>query len=230
MASIKYSGFVHDISGKIGGTTFQRNAFGHTVRNKPSTARPQSIRQINQQALMTTVINAWNALSIEERTKWDRAVSFYLVYAKKNSSSLLSGRAFFLQYNLTALSAGKPLILSPSYLTPNWTNYALSMLCVGTSHLFLISDSDLVTNNQYMLTSFSRKLEVSAPVRRQDAHVCKLIKYSNNHYDIIEDYVAIYGQFGNVSQYLDVWFTVFHTDLPAVFFEQYTRILVEITH
>lgn len=106
MARIKYSGLVTEINGSSGGTTFQRNLYGSTIKNKPLMRRPNTSYQNNQKTIMSVVANSWRLLSDVERGSYINYASVNPTPTRLNPNAYLNGYNLFLKYNALRLLAG----------------------------------------------------------------------------------------------------------------------------
>lgn len=115
MARIKYTGLVESIRGSIGGTTFQRNAYGFTIKAKPNMVKPNSIGQINAQFRMTEVAQEWRLLSESDRSDWQAWAEANPKPSRLNPDSALSGYNLFLAYNRYRRIAEGALLNAPDF-------------------------------------------------------------------------------------------------------------------
>jgi len=98
MARIKFSGLVTEIRGSVGGTTFQRNAYGYTVKNKANMVNPNSLSQQTQQTTLFKCVNSWGQLTSAQRDEVDSWASANPQYSKNNPDSQLSGFAVWVRW------------------------------------------------------------------------------------------------------------------------------------
>lgn len=99
MARIKYTAIVDSINGTIGGTTFQRNAYGHTIKSKPNMIRPWTIAQQDQKIAMATCAKLWRTLTDPQRTAWETWAEANPRPSRLNAAAFLSGYNLFLLYH-----------------------------------------------------------------------------------------------------------------------------------
>lgn len=118
MARIVYSALVESIRGSIGGTTFQKNAYGYTVKKKPNIIVPNTGLQTNIKNILSIVTRAWNGLTSAKRAEYVAWASTYPQYAKHNPSSQLSGYAVFVKYNCLRVLGGSPVFTSTLQAPP----------------------------------------------------------------------------------------------------------------
>lgn len=106
MARIIYTALVESIRGSIAGTTFQRNAYGYTIKAKPNMVRPN--RQSQQQAKISvlTVSTYWRSMSSTDRAAWATWAELFPLPSRLNPSSNLSGFDYFLKYHLLRRQTG----------------------------------------------------------------------------------------------------------------------------
>jgi hypothetical protein len=226
MARIVYSGLIQEIGGSVGGSTFQRNAFGHTIRSKAIASKSLSDRQQESRLWMSQVIAAWNALSAADKAIWDRAVSFYFQFAKRNGTSLLTGRTLFLKYNLVRLQAGLSILTTFNYLSPIFHNYIFSVYNVVSTYNCIATDQTLVSSNHWLLASLSAPLTITSSSKLCNIKVCKITDFDISYYKFETDYIARYGRLLAVGEYVDVKIKVFATDMPVIFQTQTFRSIV----
>lgn len=117
MARIIYSGLVTKISGSIGGTTFQANAYGFTCKNKPNMIKPNSSFQQQRKLAFGRAVKLWSGLTTPQRNDWNTWASTNPQFAKNNPGSVLSGFAVFVRtmvLNQIASDLSIPAIVSPT--------------------------------------------------------------------------------------------------------------------
>lgn len=100
MARIIYSGLVTKIAGSIGGTTFQSNKHGFSVKNKANMVSPQSVDQNSAKARFAFAVSSWSAASQSTRDNWNAWATANPQYAYNNPSSQLSGFEVFVRYHV----------------------------------------------------------------------------------------------------------------------------------
>jgi hypothetical protein len=119
MARIVYSALIESIRGSIGGTTFQKNAYGYTVKTKPNMCKPNTQNQQAQKILFRLAVSAWTGLTNAQRADWDTWASTYPQYAKHNPTSQLSGFAVFTRVHVYRFMTGEGIDTNPSYFNYN---------------------------------------------------------------------------------------------------------------
>jgi hypothetical protein len=99
MARIIYSGLVTSIRGSVGGTTFQNNAYGFTIKNKANMIIPNSQQQELRKLIFSLATKSWSSLTDAQRSNWDTYASTFPQFAKNNPSAQLSGFAIFVKWH-----------------------------------------------------------------------------------------------------------------------------------
>lgn len=102
MARVIYGAIVTSIHGKVGGTVFQKNAYGHTVKNTPTMVRPNTALQQVSKGNIAVVSQIWRSLSSADKQTWISFAALFPQYSRHNPSSALSGYAVFMMRNLVA--------------------------------------------------------------------------------------------------------------------------------
>ena len=118
MARITYGGIATSIRGSIGGSTFQGNAFGFSIKNKPNMARLQSQLQNFQRQLMDMVIRSWGQLTDAQRSAWNAFAIAHPVYSANNPSAQLTGYLWYIKYNLIYALSYNSTVAAPNEGTP----------------------------------------------------------------------------------------------------------------
>lgn len=117
MARIIYSALVESIRGSIAGTSFQRNAYGFTIKRKPNMVRPTKQGQVNSQFRLSRASSAWRSLSSGDRTAWNNFAELFPIPARLNPNSNLNGFNYFVKYHDLKLLAGQNIILDDPGVT-----------------------------------------------------------------------------------------------------------------
>lgn len=100
MARIRYSAIVTEIAGSIGGSTFQRNAYGFTVKNKPNMVVPNRVRQQRRKRGFAAQTQKWRLLTQPQRDQWISYATAFPVPSRLNPDSILNGFNVFVRYHL----------------------------------------------------------------------------------------------------------------------------------
>lgn len=118
MARITYSGLIDSINGAVGGTVFQNNKYGFTVKRKPNIVRPNTALQSKRQAQMSILSRTWRSLTTAQRTAYNTFASSFPQYAKNNPTSELDGYSVFMRYNLLRLQANTAILTTAGSSIP----------------------------------------------------------------------------------------------------------------
>jgi hypothetical protein len=119
MARIKFGTIATEIRGSIGGTCFQSNRYGFTIKNK---SNPGNLSTVNQQLpreAIFTITQSWAQLTNAQRLAWNTFATTYPQPCKHNSSANLSGYNLFLKYNIYAYLGGSGFVSSPAFSIPS---------------------------------------------------------------------------------------------------------------
>lgn len=114
MARIKFTALVESIRGSIAGTTFQRNAYGYTVKAKPNMVNPNSHYQSQRKQQFQAAQLAWQTLTDAERGYWNSYAATYPTPSINNPSSYLSGYNLFTRWHAIEFLGGSTILTNPS--------------------------------------------------------------------------------------------------------------------
>jgi len=194
MARIKYGALVESINGSIGGTTFQTNRYGFSVKRKPVPTIPNTPRQNSRKALMFTVQQAWIALTDANRSNWNTYAATFPRPTRLNPDANLNGFNYFSAYHLLRGQENAVILANP-----NAVQQTLSF--VETEIISLLGvlewNSDItVSGGQWTpLLYMSRPVTVTTQVRRNRLRFIRGTSTSGDVTRIITDqYAEIFGQ------------------------------------
>lgn len=110
MAKIKFSAFMTDMRGKIGGTVFSRNSGGAYSKNKVTPSNPKTIAQQLQRQLMSAFAQAWRSLTQGQRDSWVAGAPNFPLTNIFGDTYTLAGNMLFNRFNLNLSKIGQPTI------------------------------------------------------------------------------------------------------------------------
>ena len=145
MARIVYSALVESIRGSIGGTTFQKNAYGYTVKKKPNIIFPARPTQNRQKVFLQKAVKQWRAFTSTVRSNWSTFASTYPQYSQHNPSAQLSGFALYTRWAVLyqLWSASGNIAQSPVFTLPDTDTLTLGVtLTAGVLELNMTDSLD----------------------------------------------------------------------------------------
>lgn len=198
MARIIYTGLVSSINGSIAGTTFQRNAYGHTIKKKPNIVNPNRPKQFTIKANMQVVSGAWLTLSAATRSAWAAYALSFPVASRLNPSSFLSGHALFNRINLIRLSTGNSIFTSaPSMVADSILPPTIEVNRVG-GVLTYYNDYASSLNNMQVACFLSGNVKVTQLYDRTKTRFMGTFKATiTDHVDVQAAYIAQFGVLPN---------------------------------
>jgi hypothetical protein len=119
MGSIKFSGLLTGIKGKIGGTVFQSNRTGYSAKNNSykrsgRVKGESSVSKGIQKLRVATLASAWGTLTPDVRMNWQSEASNYVFFNGFGDPYTPSGYQLFLHINLNLLSAQATPLSAPT--------------------------------------------------------------------------------------------------------------------
>lgn len=195
MARIIYGALVTEIKGSIGGTTFQSNAYGFTVKNKPRQKKPKTELQNRSKIYMGAAAQAWSTIGATGRSEWDAWAAANPQYAKNNPTAVLSGYAVFvrvLQQKYLRDGDIADFTVSPSY----------TIVPMDTGVFTLTRDGATLSFGRTWVTADGAhrvNFFMSQPFRPSVNSVGSRTRYVLNAFveddatDIADEYNALYG-------------------------------------
>lgn len=139
MARIIYTALVDHIAGSIQGTTFQRNAYGYTIKGKPNMVKPNTSRQNRRKRSFSGASQAWRTLSDSDRSAWDAYANAFPIPSRKNPSAYLSGVAAFIRWHGVQWQDDSVVLNNPSG-AQGTTTVVSQELVIFTGDLYVLLD------------------------------------------------------------------------------------------
>lgn len=220
MARIIYGSIATEINGSIGGQTFQKNAYGFTIKNKPNMVRLQSARQNEIHRNLTKISQLWFTLSQSIRDHWSAFALAHPVQAVHNPSAILTGYTYFLKYNLIRYVAGLSVLNEP--LDGSLTLPPIVPVLKKDGQLLAMNPG---SDAQYNAWNFN--LYLSPPVRDTHAYSVSKTRFMTvaviGHTDlyITTEYVNRFGIVPSVSDTLFCEVQPFGALIPILVQSQY---------
>jgi len=113
MALITLSALLTDITGSIGGTTFQNTGAGLIARNKPSGRKSATEKQSLARQFPSTYIGDWWALTVAEQLAWAAYATAHPHTNRFGQVKQWTGFACFESTNYNLARAGSPTVTVP---------------------------------------------------------------------------------------------------------------------
>jgi len=192
MARVKFSPIVTDISGSVGGLTFQRNKFGNTLRSKPLPLHSETPAQYNIRQKITSIQQAWQALTDAQRLQWDRFIDFSGQSINADRAIKLSGHALYLKYQLFRLLYNQALLTTIVYI-PMPDYFILEEINRTEEALYLNFTGSIVSTSYFFICKLtSPRLQTQAYNSRGQRFMSTTIATADN-FTIHPAYVSAFG-------------------------------------
>lgn len=111
MALVKYGGGVVQLSGRIAGNVFARNAGGNYVRAGTIPVNPNSTDQVTVRAVMAQLMVRWaQTLTAAQRTAWETYAQAVTVLNRLGEAIHISGVNHYVRSNSLLLRSGDTIV------------------------------------------------------------------------------------------------------------------------
>ena len=152
MAKVLYGAFIVELKGKVGGSCFQANRYGFTLRNKPMSPKGGSMAQSGQRSKMVEVSQVWGQLTDAERTAWNSISGSWPHLDSFGNPVQLTGFNLFVMVSLNLMSIGQainsvasvPAVLFAFSITSMSSSFAGSVLRINFSPTPVVDDCDMI--------------------------------------------------------------------------------------
>jgi len=213
MASITLGPLITDISGSVGGATFQRTPGGVIMRNKPRPPNQSSPLQQVIRGHMRYLQVEWAALTDAQRIMWQRFNNYGGATLRKNRNVLLSGYNLFLKYNLYRLLASRPILTTFSYSPlsgmPEFDH-------IGREGLFtrIWFDDDVDYASYFFMLKVSFPRSPSRKFYPSGLHYMDITYVEAQAYAFSQHYLLAYGLYPEIGDTLHLSVTWWHYTSP----------------
>jgi hypothetical protein len=230
MARIIYGGLVTEIKGSMGGTTFQSNRYGFTVKNKANVSKSGTQDQALQKVRLQGLSRQWASLTDAERASWNSYATTYPTRSAKNPTAYLSGYNLFLRYNQNFMMTEPANILAEPVNIP---------APLGQASLYIIEDGgglEIFINDVTSPVGWYFLPYLSRPIPDGQSYIKSLTKAMGYDYATTGTtrsivctaaYTAAFGSLPGVGARLAVDATIFQEDSGQVIYLPKQQIIVE---
>lgn len=163
MARIKLGPVVTDITGSVGGATFQRNRFGMTMRAKPLPLYSQTSAQYTIRRLIIFLQYSWQGLTDAQRLQWNRFLDFSGQTIRRDRSIKLSGQTLYIKYQLWRLLTNQSLLTTLAY-SPMPDFFPIDYIARDEINMYIVF-TDVVDKDAYYFIC-----KLSSPRRENQAY------------------------------------------------------------
>lgn len=192
MARIKFGGIVSDISGSVGGSTFQRSNYGVSLRNKPTGILKRSSSQTTIRQLLSELHAAWRALTPGERLMWQQFISFSSPTIRRDSGILLTGHDLFIKYNMFRRMNAFAMMETPVFASMPQTTYDPVVNLMGAD-LFLAFPDNIDHDSYWFVFKVTSPRLPSRSFSNRGLRFLKITPSTESNWDITALYVAAFG-------------------------------------
>ena len=123
MGKVIYSPLVTQVSGSVGGTTFARNASGHSARARTKGVNTRTPKQDTAKHYLSSMAGLWRTMDAGERTSWVVAATSRPYTDTLGHTQHYSGFQLFMYYNLNLVAeeVGDVVCTAPALISfPIW--------------------------------------------------------------------------------------------------------------
>lgn len=225
MARITYGTFITEINGSIGGTTFQRNQYGFTGRNKSSITRILSENQRRTRSILALVTQAWLTIGQSNRDAWIAWAISHPVPTKHSPLSVLSGFNYFVKYNCIRLITGTTILQTPNpgvislpLITPTIS------LVGGALYLNTHPTIDYYDGFANYFLSPAQKVTKGYNIGVTRYIISDTVRIYN--FDITSFYLSVFGSLPQVGDTIFFEFQPWGASIPYILSSQFFKLVV----
>jgi hypothetical protein len=212
MARIVYGALVTSVRGSVGGTTFQKNKFGFTIKNKPKMILPLSRDQFLSKNIIRRCTTLWATLTPGERLSWINFAATYPQFSKHNPAVAISGYNLFVmwsfQYLLSTFVENSP-ILECQTILPELPVVTLSVHKPSSSSLILYSVFTPSSEDWHCNISATGPVRNSVNFFQSKYRFLVGIDSFITEMDITDLYAAKFGRLPAVGEYIGLSYVLY---------------------
>ncbi len=214
MARVQFSPLITSISGTVNNSTFQRNAFGNTLRGKPLPISKYSPARQRIKSAISYLTKHWVSMPQYKRDLFNSFTKTYNIKTRRNKNFTMSGFNYFIQSNLPRYLLFGFIEDNAYYSNPTFVPASVSVKSDASSLLidlgvnpgsydaFGICYISAAKPNVYTSVPSRLPLMFNAPLTSQQT-------------DISTPYSEIFGKIPAPSNYVFVYIDFMLTDYPV---------------
>lgn len=223
MARIKLGPVITDISGSVGGATFQRGRFGHIMRSRPLPLDKNTTLQQRTRASVVKAQTFWQALPSAERLQWERFMDFSGQTIRRDRSVLLSGHALYLKYQVWLDLVGEDVLETIQYIPmPEYPK--LNAINHDVGDFYLKFDFTVENAEVYFICKLTSPRLASQAFSYKGLRFMRVTYKTDDEYSINIPYIAAFGVMPATDAYLHYSIQWFST-LSPIFSGTFTGIM-----
>lgn len=192
MARIKFSSLVSQVTGSIGGLTFQRGQFGNVIRSKPIGIKSKSMLQLDRRAIMQSIHTAWSVLDDANRKKWKQFIFYSGQTIAADTNILLSGYNLFIKYQFCRLLYNLPLLSAFVYVPLPTLPQSFIVYPFG-SKLYIQFDIELQYSSYFFILKISNQRLASQSYSPDNCRFMYCVPSNSAIFDITASYISNFG-------------------------------------
>lgn len=206
MAKIIPSGLISEITGKVGGSVFQRSQSGIILRSFTSPINKNSNLQNISRAISSTVLNAWLSLTDSQRLLWQQFIQYMPAKQKHNKFLFLSAQQVFIKFNSYRLHYGFSILTSPKFYKCAITPISLSATS-DNINLTVTANRAMVSNDEFIILFMTIVFSSSINNPGSRYKLIKLVTTNTDIYNITSLYTSIFGRIPQSGETLFIKYT-----------------------
>jgi hypothetical protein len=167
MASVLLGSTITELSGKVGGGVFQKNARGLFLRSNPSKNKNNSLKRLASNLSFLNCVQAWNSLSNTQRTSFATFAPTYTFYDRFGRAFHPNAYQLFVYLNRNLMGLGGSIISTGVTQTAQpFTNFDLPVVSASTSHFDIVNSVQLPAgwwNKVFISVPYKTRLTINYP-------------------------------------------------------------------
>lgn len=232
MALIRTSALISDITGRIGGTTFQQTQGGLTMRTQRTQKNSNTTRQQFQKTGIATILTAWINLTQAQREQWNQYAIYRSIRQKKNANKSISGQQIFIRENSLryAYKDTSAIFANPIHSTPLFASapspIQITSVDENVGSLLIQHDLSVVAASQSVLLWMSAPIRESQQSRYTKRNLIKFTTIDLTTQDITNAYLSVYSVLPVVGQFVSAEIGLYDDTVKT--YTRSTPVLMEV--
>lgn len=210
MAIVTTSALISDISGKIGGSVFQRTQGGLIMRSEKGKIRNNTNLQSDNKIGIKNILNTWFTLTQSQRAQWNQYAVFRNIKQKRNPSKEINGHQIFirennLRYNMRNYGAifTNPIHSTPLFANPT-TPIKITSVDENVGELNIHHDISVDATKQGILLWISRPIRQSQTSKYIKRTMIKTVTINGQAQIVTSYYTSVYGRIPQTGEYVSI--------------------------
>lgn len=206
MATIKTSGLITDIRGKLGGSVFQNGASGLIMRTGAKGINRASERMTIARNITFTCQQEWMMLTDAQRAAWNNLISYQPTLQNNISGKFINAHQTFIMANSYRLQYGLSILYTPTFAKCKILPITMTVALNGGA-LEVTASRNMASADEFIVLYLSSHMSSTINNPGNRLRLMIFTTTDTNVFDVSAAYISIFGILPNAGNTIFMEYT-----------------------